>query len=172
VLLVIDEVISFRLSTGGLEELYGVRPDLVTLGKIIGGGFPVGAFGGRADLMSVFDPAMEGRAEHGGTFTANPVTMRAGATALDLLDAGAIARIDSLGDRLRDALASLGYGVAGRGSLLHISDGDPDDLWWRCYEAGILIGGHGLASISTPMDEGTVDDLVERFARVRKPHRP
>jgi len=58
-LMIVDEVITFRLATGGLHQQYGIEPDLVTLGKVIGGGFPVGAVGGRRDVMAIFDPLAE-----------------------------------------------------------------------------------------------------------------
>ena len=106
IVLIVDEVITFRLARGGLQQLYGVRPDLVTFGKVIGGGFPVGAFGGRAEVMAVFDPRRERPVQHGGTFTANPVTARTGLAGLQLLDEDAIARINGLGDLLRERLAA------------------------------------------------------------------
>jgi glutamate-1-semialdehyde 2,1-aminomutase len=163
ILLVVDEVITFRLATGGLHSLYGLSPDLVTLGKTIGGGLPVGAYGGRADVMAVTDPRENGAVELGGTFNANPLTMCAGLTALRLLDAHAIARINRLGDMLRAALTARGYTLHGRGSLLRIAAEDPLDLWWRLYRAGVLIARGGLAAISTPMDESTIDEIVRRF---------
>src|SRR5690606_41859224 len=83
-LLIFDEVGTFRLATGGAEEWSGVRADLVTFGKIIGGGLPVGAFGGRADLMDMYAPPQP-RLVQSGTFNANPVTMAAGLAAMRLL---------------------------------------------------------------------------------------
>lgn len=164
-LLIVDEVITFRLGYGGLHEAYGLEPDLVTFGKIIGGGFPVGAFGGRADVMDVFNPAREDHVPHGGTFSANPVTMRAGVAALELLDHGEIARINALGDRLRQGLEAAGFDVVGRGSLLQIHGGENQrELWWRLYEAGVLVTPNGLTCVSTPMDEDVIDDAVERAA--------
>jgi glutamate-1-semialdehyde 2,1-aminomutase len=81
VLLILDEVMTFRIDTGGAQAVYGVEPDLTTFAKIIGGGLPVGAFGGREDVMRVFDPAA-GAIHHGGTFNANPITMAAGVAAM------------------------------------------------------------------------------------------
>ena len=77
-LLIFDEVISFRVLPGGAQQHYGVTPDMTALGKIIGGGFPVGAFGGRSDIMSLYSPLSGPVINHGGTFNANPVTMAAG----------------------------------------------------------------------------------------------
>jgi glutamate-1-semialdehyde 2,1-aminomutase len=160
-LLVVDEVITFRLEQGGLQSAYDVRPDLVTLGKAIGGGLPVGAFGGRADVMALFDPQGPDPLEHGGTFTANPPTMRAGLAALELLTEAEIARINALGDRLRAGVAALGLEVRGRGSLSRVTLDDP--LWWRLYRAGVLVGRHGLMCVCTPMDDAAVDEALERF---------
>jgi glutamate-1-semialdehyde 2,1-aminomutase len=162
-LLVVDEVITFRLEHGALHSAYGLRPDLVTLGKAIGGGLPVGAFGGRADVMALFDPGGPDPLEHGGTFTANPPTMRAGLAALELLTPPEIARVNALGERLRAGLAALGYTVNGRGSLSRVLADDEDALWWRLYRAGVLIGRHGLMCVSTPMDGAVVDDVLARF---------
>ncbi|HUN78068.1 MAG TPA: aminotransferase class III-fold pyridoxal phosphate-dependent enzyme [Solirubrobacteraceae bacterium] len=163
--LILDEVVSFRLGVGGMQERYGIEADLVALGKLIGGGLPIGALGGRAELMDVFDPRRPDAVAHGGTFSANPVSMRAGLTALTALDSEAIARIDALGERLRAGLLELGYEVRGRGSLAQVAPPDPTELWWRLYRAGVLIAGRGLMSVSTPMDETTIDLALAAFAR-------
>jgi glutamate-1-semialdehyde 2,1-aminomutase len=168
ILLIVDEVITFRLGFGGLHELFGLEPDLVTFGKIIGGGFPAGAFGGRRDVMDVFDPAHADHVPHGGTFSANPVTMRTGLAALELLDEAAITRINGLGERLQEGLAAAGFEVVGRGSLLRIDGGERQrELWWRLYEEGVLVTPNGLVAVSTPMDESVIDDVVERAAASR-----
>lgn len=76
-LLIFDEVISgFRLALGGAQEIFGITPDLTTLGKIIGGGYPVGAFGGRREIMNMIAPV--GNVYHAGTLSGNPVSVRAG----------------------------------------------------------------------------------------------
>jgi glutamate-1-semialdehyde 2,1-aminomutase len=162
VLLIVDEVITFRLEHGGLHSAYGITPDLVTLGKAIGGGLPVGAFGGRDDVMRLYDPREPGGLEHGGTFTAAPVVMRAGLASLELLDEPAVARINRLGDDLRARLRELGLQANGRGSLTRILHDDPDELWWRLYRAGVLIGHNGLACVCTAMDEAAVGEVVAR----------
>jgi glutamate-1-semialdehyde 2,1-aminomutase len=167
IVLILDEVITFRMARGGMQSLYGIAPDLVTLGKLVGGGFPVGAVGGRAELMQVFDPRGERPVSHGGTFSANPVTLRAGIAALDALDADAIAHINRLGDRLRGRLADAGYVVAGSGSLLRIITDEPELLWWRLYREGVLIAGNGLACVSTPMDDEVIDATAAAFERAR-----
>ncbi|HET8568919.1 MAG TPA: glutamate-1-semialdehyde 2,1-aminomutase [Candidatus Limnocylindria bacterium] len=103
-ILVFDEVITgFRVARGGAAERTGVRPDLVCLGKVIGGGLPVGAYGGRRDLMSLVAP--DGPVYQAGTLSGNPLAMAAGAATLDLLDAEAYAHLERAGARLADGLA-------------------------------------------------------------------
>ena len=87
ILLIHDEIITFRVAFGGLQSMYGLEPDITTLGKVIGGGHPIGAVGGRAELMDIFDPRSPDHLVHGGTFSANPVSMRAGLASLELLTA-------------------------------------------------------------------------------------
>jgi glutamate-1-semialdehyde 2,1-aminomutase len=110
-LLVFDEVITgFRVAYGGAQELFGVRPDLWTFGKVIGGGLPVGAFGGRADVLSVLAP--EGPVYQAGTLSGNPLATAAGLAALGELDHAAYdelrRRAARLGDGLAAALAAAG----------------------------------------------------------------
>ena len=82
VLLVIDEVMTSRLDPGGVQRIMGVKPDLMTLGKYVGGGLTIGAFGGRADIMARFDPSRPDAYPHGGTFNNNVLAMAAGHAAL------------------------------------------------------------------------------------------
>jgi glutamate-1-semialdehyde 2,1-aminomutase len=165
ILLVLDEVITFRVAPGGLQSRYGMRPDITTLGKLIGGGFAIGAVGGGAELMESFDPREPDHVVHGGTFSANPVSMRAGLAALELLTPAEIERINRLGDRLRHELVRQGWHVTGSGSLLRIHSADPATTWWRLYEQGVLIAANGLAATSTAMDDAAVDEAIEAFAR-------
>ena len=103
-LLIFDEVISgFRAAPGGAQELTGVRPDLTCLGKIIGGGLPVGAYGGRADLMSLVSPA--GPVYQAGTLSGNPLAMTAGIWSLDQLTPRLYRTLAALGTRLAGGLA-------------------------------------------------------------------
>lgn len=168
ILLICDEVLTFRLARGGLHATYGLRPDLVTLGKLIGGGLPVGAVGGSEAVMARFDPRRPDAVGHGGTFSANPVTLRAGLAALSLWDDGEIARLNRLGDGLRATLAGQGWTVTGRGSLLRVHVPDPPALWWALYREGVLIAVNGLACLSTPMDAAVVERVAAAFARVRE----
>src|SRR5262249_46786402 len=104
-LLIYDEVMTgFRLAPGGAQELYRQRPDLTVLGKIVGGGLPVGAFGGRADVMKRILPA--GPVFQAGTLSGNPLAMAAGiATLQELRDHPPYARLDQLGKTLAEGLA-------------------------------------------------------------------
>jgi glutamate-1-semialdehyde 2,1-aminomutase len=118
-LLIFDEVISgFRLGIGGGQEYFGVVPDITVIGKIMGGGFPIGAFCGRKDIFERLDhrkyPDMQERSFHGGTFTGNPISLIAGIETLDILKDGKIYRkIDALGERVRKGLED----IANRSSL-------------------------------------------------------
>ena len=111
ILLVQDEVLTFRLARGGCDSRYGIQPDLMTLGKIIGGGFPVGAGRAAASGHGLFDPGAEGSVAHGGTFSANPVTMRAGLAALELLTDDGSTRDQR--PRRRAARSAAGAGLDG-----------------------------------------------------------
>jgi glutamate-1-semialdehyde 2,1-aminomutase len=104
-LLIFDEVISgFRASYGGAQQLYGVIPDLTCLGKILGGGLPAAAFGGRADIMARLAP--EGPVYQAGTLSGNPLAMAAGAKTLEILRRpGAYERLEELGERLESGLS-------------------------------------------------------------------
>ena len=116
-LLIFDEVITgFRVAPGGAQELYGVRPDLTVLGKIIGGGLPVGAYGGRADLMDLVAPS--GPVYQAGTLSGHPVVMAAGEATLAQLTPDIYAKIESQAARLESGARVAGACVARVGSLL------------------------------------------------------
>jgi glutamate-1-semialdehyde 2,1-aminomutase len=120
-LLIFDEVISgFRVALGGMAELTGIQPDLVTYGKVIGGGFPVGAYGGRKDLMEMVAPA--GPVYQAGTLSANPVGMRAGLATLKKVESEKVyERLESRAAKfvahLRDGLQGLPLEVVRQGSI-------------------------------------------------------
>jgi glutamate-1-semialdehyde 2,1-aminomutase len=192
IVLIFDEVISFRVGYQGAQGALGITPDMTTLGKIIGGGFPVGAVAGRADVMSVFDPTRGGppAAPHGGTFNANPVTMAAGLAGMRLLTREAYDRMDDLGTKLRASLddcfrqAGVSGRVTGMGSLfrVHAVDRELTDyrstrttaaegerlvrLVRRLMEHGVLMSVTGLGCLSTPMGDAELEGLVETFAAV------
>ena len=108
IVLIFDEVQSFRLSSGGAQEYFGVVPDMTALGKIIGGGLAVGAFGGKREIMDCFNPS-DGGAEiaHAGTFNANPITMRAGMVVMQHLTPDVYSQINNLGEELRAKLSAV-----------------------------------------------------------------
>ncbi|MDX2175565.1 MAG: aspartate aminotransferase family protein [Candidatus Sumerlaeia bacterium] len=187
-LLVFDEVITFRSEYGGAQEWYGVRPDLTAMGKMIGGGFPVGAVAGRADVMDVLNPlAPKVLVPHSGTFSANPVTLTAGMAAMELFDREAVARLNALGDRARRQIAEaiaeadVPACVTGAGSMfrIHMKPEPPAD--YRGAFAGPLearmtrtvidhLFDHGVAVVnscsgflSTPMTGAEIDLLAERL---------
>jgi glutamate-1-semialdehyde 2,1-aminomutase len=130
ILLIFDEVITgFRLGLGGAQQYYGVVPDLTTLGKIIGGGFPIGVFGGRRDLMEQVAPS--GGIYQAGTFNGSPVSLAAGMATLDILEKEkALEKLNAAGDRLRRALQEivddllLDYNVVGIASMFKIFFGE------------------------------------------------
>lgn len=105
-LLVFDEVVTFRTEYAGAQQRYDVAPDLTALGKLIGGGFPVGALGGKREIMEVMNPlADKVLLPHSGTFSANPITMVAGMAAMSLYDREAVAHVNDLGERCRRGIA-------------------------------------------------------------------
>ena len=118
-LLIFDEVITgFRVAPGGAQELYGVQPDLTVLGKIIGGGLPVGAYGGRGELMDLVAPS--GPVYQAGTLSGHPVVMAAGEATLEQLTPDVYAKIDQQSARLEAGLQMNGASVARVGSLLTV----------------------------------------------------
>jgi glutamate-1-semialdehyde 2,1-aminomutase len=189
ILLIFDEVISFRIAWGGAQERFGVRADLTTLGKIIGGGLPVGAFGGRPDIMAAYDPRRgAARISHGGTFNANPVTMAAGIATLNALTPEAYLRLDALGERLRggvsrllDATRRRGQ-VSGVGSLfcLHWTSSPLTDyrssrpkdpqaplrVFLALLNEGVLLTQRGMGACSLAMADEDIDRFVNALARV------
>lgn len=185
-LLMFDEVITFRTETGGMQARFDVTPDLTAMGKMIGGGFPVGALAGRNDVMDVFVTGEKGlRLPHSGTFSANPVTMTAGRVAMELFDEEAVARLNDLGDRARAGvaqaieIAGAPACVTGAGSLfrIHLKPNPPAnyreaylDASERkalsafvdaLYDVGIMPIHTGSAALSTAMGPGEIDRLAD-----------
>ena len=148
ILLIFDEVITFRLSCGGAQAVHGITPDLTCLGKIIGGGLPVGAVGGNRELMARFSPEERKPVMHASTFSGNALTMAAGLAAMEALTEEELARINALGERLRKGFseAFLQAGIrgqaAGQGSLVnvHFTDAELNDA--RDTLAGMTDAGH------------------------------
>jgi glutamate-1-semialdehyde 2,1-aminomutase len=187
VLLILDEVVTFRLAPGGAQELFGVTPDLTTFGKLIGGGLPIGAFGGRADIMDGFDLSRAEPLHHSGTFAGSSAALAAGLATLKLFTRAEGVRINALGDRLRDGirarLDSLGVRaqLTGLGSLagLHFSDRPVRDyrsglksnreamrwLHLALLNRGIFARSTGSFFLSTAMTEAEVDEAAETFGK-------
>ena len=182
VLLVFDEVMTSRLSTGGMQQVLGIAPDLTTFGKYLGGGFAFGAFGGRADLLARFDPTRDGALPHAGTFNNAVLTMAAGTAGLtQVYDAAEVDRLNGLGDRLRDRLnafaaeRSLELCATGYGSLvgLHFTrgpvrtkaDSPPAPelhalLHLQLLESGYSCARRGFVALSLPLREDDVDGFA------------
>jgi glutamate-1-semialdehyde 2,1-aminomutase len=168
-LFVLDEVITFRLATGGLQAELGVDPDLTMLGKIIGGGFPVGAVGGKREHMDVFEPERM-RALHSGTYNANPVTMAAGVVSVRELTAERITRMHRLAERLERGLldAARRAGVEAKvrrvGSLLAVQVEPAALFHLAALNHGLMFAPRGMMALATVLDEAAIDEAIERAA--------
>lgn len=183
-LLIFDEIQTARLSYGGRQSLLGIKPDLTTVGKFFGGGLPFGCFGGKNEVMKLFDPSQPGALPHAGTFNNNTLTMAAGCAALDgLLTAQALDNLNSRGERFREAmLASFQrtdapFTVTGLGSIMNIHPaGSPESiadlrklLHLDLLAAGIYIASRGLIALSLSITEAdtsrfvaALDDFLQR----------
>lgn len=182
-LLILDEVMTSRLSGGGRQALLGLRPDLTTLGKYFGGGLSFGAFGGRADVMSRFDPRRADALAHAGTFNNNTLTMAAGLAGLtQVLTPAALDGLNQRGERLRKRLNdvfkrhAVGLQFTGLGSVmqLHATDrtlrnaadlAGADDrvkalLFFDLLERGIFLARRGLVALSLPFGDAEADEFV------------
>lgn len=181
-LLIFDEIQTFRLNPGGAQNVYGIAPDLTTFAKVIGGGLPIGAWGGRADAMDQYDPRRPGFISHPGTFNGNALAMVAGTVALELLSESEIDRINGLGDRLRtglgEAAADAGdvVSVTGMGSMaqVHFTSGPVTDfasaasadkaraarLHLALINEGVFTSPTCRFAVSTPMSDGEIDEAL------------
>ncbi len=183
VLLVVDEVMTARLGEHGLQHRYGVAPDIVTLGKILGGGFPIGAFGASAALMEMYDVRRAGAAAHGGSFNNEVFSMHAGVVALtELLTGEALSAMNAAGDELRERLSAvlrrhdLPLVMTGIGSTmaLHIGTEPPDRFVThpaaaavrRLFHLGLLVeanwvASRGMIATSLATTAAQIDRLVD-----------
>jgi glutamate-1-semialdehyde 2,1-aminomutase len=194
-MLIFDEVMTSRHTAGGLQKLHGITPDLVTLGKYIAGGMSFGAFGGRADVMSVFDSHKPGALVHSGTFNNNVLSMSAGMLAMgEIFDDSAAEALRKRGDGLRDALNaicakhSVAMQFTGIGSMVqpHFrlgqilrpytasaqEDGLRELFFLDMMKAGIYIARRGMVALSLPVGDAELDRYiaaVEEFCASRKP---
>ena len=125
IVLIFDEVVTGRLSLGGAQKFYGVTPDLTTMGKIIGGGTPVGAFGGKQEIMQMYDPR-EKKMYHSGTFNGNAVTMAAGLATMKAYNQEAVDYVNGLGTLFKEGVLKiydklgLNMKISGAGSIYNI----------------------------------------------------
>jgi glutamate-1-semialdehyde 2,1-aminomutase len=190
-LLIMDEVYSLRLDYHGAQHRFGIRPDITVMGKIIGGGLPIGAVGGSRAVMDVFDPLPNGPAVfHGGTYNANPLSMATGLASMRELSIEAYAQLEHNGDYLRRSLnalairADIEFIVEGVGSLVSITFGSGPIRNYRdravlkdhrrrltqlhrgMLDEGILLAPQGLAVLSTPMRKPQLDAFVHAMEAV------
>lgn len=196
VLLIFDEVITFRVQLGGAQTAYGIKPDITALGKVIGGGFPVGAVAGNRDVMSVFAAGKEGlRLPQSGTFSANPVTMTAGLVAMEHFTADVVRELNELGafarKQVEQAIRASGMQacVTGAGSMfrMHLREEAPatyrdahldpaaKKLLARfvdhVLEEGVMLTNTATAMLSTAMKKADVERMAEAvLASLRKLH--
>ena len=185
VLLIFDEIMTFRQDVGGFQSTLGVTPDLTSVAKFIGGGLPLAAFGGRQEIMAPFAPSHPQTIPHNGTFNANNITMAAGLATMKEFGAEQVARINQLGQRLRKGLnaafqeSGIRIRAVGTGSIIriHWSDGKirtardavaaqekaldfPRLLHLEMMNRGIFSAPRCQYAISTPMTEKEIDTAV------------
>ena len=183
ILLIFDEVISFRVAPGGAQQLYGVTPDLTTLGKIIGGGLPVAAFGGRADVMEMLDPRRTPSLAQGGTYNGNPLGMAAGVAAMTELTPDVYVELNRQGARVSEQLSEVfaSHGVRaqvnGVGSLFAIHFTETPVVDYRTMASsnkkmtrdfflglvnhGALMAPRAMGALSTPMMEADIQEFID-----------
>jgi glutamate-1-semialdehyde 2,1-aminomutase len=193
-LLILDEVMTSRLAPGGLQSVHGIRPDLTTFGNYIGGGMSFGAFGGRAEIMDLFDPRRPDALPHAGTFNNNILTMTAGLAGLtEVYTPDAAAALNARGDRLRARLNELCQSAkapmqfTGIGSMLavhtirgpvtspeHAAKADQklkELFFFDMLARGIWLARRGMMTVSLPIGDAECDALVaavEEFLSVRR----
>jgi glutamate-1-semialdehyde 2,1-aminomutase len=189
VLLIFDEVMTSRFKGGGAQGLWGITPDLTALGKYLGGGMTFGAFGGQADIMSIYDPRRQDAIPHAGTFNNNVVTMAAGIAGLSKLftperavqlhDFGesTIRRLNGVLQGMNARLAVTGVGSlmmfhdlaagpVGAGSLRREDARLKQLLYLDLLEQGYFIGPRNFLALSLEVNEAMVDGLVEALRNV------
>ena len=180
-LTILDDCLMARLAVGGSAELFDLHPDLLVLGKFLGGGTALGAFGGSRAVMKPFDPTRKGCVFHGGSFNGNLVGCRAGLVTLSELTAPRIAAMDAAGATLREALRAgaqrvgLEVTVTGVGSVSGIAftadparhEDDPSAMGLAplfhlaCLNEGVCLGPGGILSLSTAHDATATAHVIE-----------
>lgn len=186
-ILIFDEIQTSRLSSGGRQALLGIRPDLTTLGKYHGGGLSFGAFGGRADIMSLYDPRNAGHLAHAGTFNNNVLSMNAGYAALSrVLTAPALDALNARGDALRAALNGMlcefecSLAVRGLGSLMNFhAAGEPVFaaqaialLFFELLERGYYCAPRGFIALSLVVDDAGLEGFLDAMRDILRAHAP
>ncbi|MEZ5282281.1 MAG: aminotransferase class III-fold pyridoxal phosphate-dependent enzyme [Acidimicrobiales bacterium] len=171
VVLIFDEVMTSRLAPGGAQERYGVTPDLTTFGKYLAGGLSFGAFGGRADIMDAFDPAVGGRLSQAGTFNNNALSLAASVAVMrHELDDERIVAVNASGDRLREQLSQAfersgaPLWVTGMGSMLCVHADDPRlvELFFHAMLArGHYVARRGYMALSMLITSEHIAELVD-----------
>lgn len=194
VLLIFDEVQSLRLSVGGVQAIEGIVPDLTAIAKIIGGGLPVGAVGGREDIMKAFTGGLDAKLSHSGTFNGCRAVMAGGIASMEMYDKAAVDRLNSMGDRLADGVKAsiakhkIPVSVTHWGSLMHIHFVDkeptnyqeaisPNPLYNKLFHLemvsrGLYVAPRGSWALSTVMTDEDIDFAIktvdESFAEMKK----
>lgn len=188
ILILADEVLNLRQGYHGASARYGLDPDLIAMGKIIGGGFPIGAVGGRKEIMQVFGtPQGRGSLPQGGTFSANPVSMVAGYVAMQGMTKTEFDRLERLGQTVRGGLAAAierhraVFCVTGAASLwrIHPKAKPPAEfreafcnvqeaemmaaLQRHFLASGILLPNGAAAALSTPMGDAETSMIIDCF---------
>lgn len=191
---ILDEVMTSRLSGGGLAHMHGLKPDLKTFGKWLGGGLAFGAFGGRADVMAAFDPRLSTSVSHSGTFNNNTLVTHAGYVGLTQLYTPDHAdTFTKVGEQFRDRLNEVAQGTkmcftgVGTAMAVHITESGTRDIlraddivdiqdlmdlfWYEMTEQGFWIARRGFMAMiwGTPQEE--LDRYVAAVGKFVEDHR-
>lgn len=196
-LLCFDEVICFRVEYEGAQSYYKVKPDLTSMGKMIGGGFPVGAFAGRKDIMDILDPGgKDFRFSLSGTFSANPMSMVAGRIAMEMFDREAVDKLNNTTQQAKKQvleagkLAGIPLSITGTGSLfkVHFRESPPlnyrdsyedanlknimNEFLNKMYDEGIIMVNSCSCFLSTVTGQTEIDLLSEAMLNSFKHIKP
>ena len=194
-LLIFDEVVTFRLAYGGAQEIYGVEADLTYFGKAIAAGMPNGAFGGRADIMDLYNQADNPAPMfHSGTFIATPSVAAAGVASLKTLDRELIGRLNEMGETLKQRILDvfdekgIKVVIAGTGSLVNLHWREeqlrnPDDAEDQVHDLkpifnklmmkrGFYVTGRNIFMISKPMGQAEMDATVQAVSETLDEMKP
>ncbi|MGY3371965.1 glutamate-1-semialdehyde aminotransferase [Bradyrhizobium sp. GM2.4] len=182
IILIFDEVMCSRLSPSGLQGALGITPDLTTLGKYLGGGASFGAFGGRKDIMSLYDPSRPDALAHAGTFNNNAISMAAAVAAATVLTSDRLVQLNAMGDALRVRLNGIAQTRAlpiqftGGGSMMNVhfregdiravADTETEDpnakplFHLEMLERGQHLARRGMLTLSLPMTTSELEGVA------------